>query len=183
MQEQEMLELIRQRDPKGAEELLRHYGPLMRYIICAILPNRQDQEDCLSETAMRVWEKIETYDSSRGSLTAWLTALTRNGALNYSRNNSHTAPMENQQDILENVPSDKPTPEEEMLRQEQKEAVKRAVGRLSAGEQVLFYRKYYYLQSTAQIASELGTTERSIEGRLYRLKKKLRKLLGGDMYE
>lgn len=183
MQEQEMLELIRRRDPKGAEELLRHYGPLMRYIICNILPNKQDQEDCLSETAMRVWEKIETYDSSKGSLTAWLTALTRNAALNRSRQNTRVIQMENQQDISENMPSDELTPEEKMLRQEQKETLKRAIGRLSAGEQVLFYRKYYYMQSTAQIASELGTTERSVEGRLYRLKKKLRKLLGGDIYE
>ena len=32
----------------------------------------------------------------------------------------------------------------------------------------------------AQIASELGMTERAVEGKLYRLKKKLRKMLGGD---
>ena len=36
---------------------------------------------------------------------------------------------------------------------------------------MLFYRKYYYLQPTAQIAAELGMTERAVEGRLYRLKK------------
>jgi RNA polymerase sigma-70 factor (ECF subfamily) len=45
---------------------------------------------------------------------------------------------------------------------------------------VIFFRKYYYLQTTAQIASETGMTERAIEGRLYRIKKRLRKLLGGD---
>ena len=40
----------------------------------------------------------------------------------------------------------------------------------------------YYLQSTAQIASELGMTERAVEGKLYRLKKKLRKMLGGEVH-
>ena len=44
----------------------------------------------------------------------------------------------------------------------------------------MFYRKYYYLQSTAQIASELGMTVRAVEGRLYRLKKQLRRMLGGE---
>ena len=44
----------------------------------------------------------------------------------------------------------------------------------------MFYRKYYYLPSTAQIALELGLTERAVEGRLYRLKRQLRKLPGGD---
>jgi RNA polymerase sigma-70 factor (ECF subfamily) len=47
---------------------------------------------------------------------------------------------------------------------------------------MLFYRKYYYRQSTAQIAAELGMTQRSVEGRLYRIKQKLRKRLGGDGY-
>ena len=41
--------------------------------------------------------------------------------------------------------------------------------------------EYYYLQPTSQIASELGTTERAVEGRLYRLKKRLRGMLGGEL--
>ena len=45
----------------------------------------------------------------------------------------------------------------------------------------LFYRKYYYLQSTAQMAAELGLTERGVEGRLHRLRKRLRKELGGEL--
>ena len=47
-------------------------------------------------------------------------------------------------------------------------------------ERLLFYRKYYYLQTTARIAAELGMTERAVEGKLYRLKRRLRKMLGGD---
>ena len=43
--------------------------------------------------------------------------------------------------------------------------------------------KLSYLQSTAQIASELGMTERAVEGKLYRLKKQLRKMLGGEVHE
>lgn len=42
-------------------------------------------------------------------------------------------------------------------------------------EKILFYRKYYYMQSISQIAAEVGMSERSVEGRLYRLKQKLKK--------
>ena len=55
-----------------------------------------------------------------------------------------------------------------------------ALARLGQNDRALFYRKYYYLQPTAQIAAELGMTERAVEGRLYRLKKRLRTMLGGD---
>lgn len=53
-------------------------------------------------------------------------------------------------------PSPELTPEEALLRQERQTALQAALGQLSAGERLLFYRKYYYLQSTAQIALELG---------------------------
>lgn len=179
MQNQEIIDQIRQRDPRGAELFLRHYGPLMRYIIAPILPNPQDQEECLSEVAMRVWDKIELFDAERGSLNAWLTALTRNTALNRSRRNKY---VEVSQEISTDIPSTEPTPEEAVLKKERKDELNKALEQLSPKEKLLFYRKYYYMQSTAQIASELGTTERAVEGKLYRLKKKLKKLLGGDRY-
>ena len=69
---------------------------------------------------------------------------------------------------------------EAILQAERSAAVHNALGRLSPGDRALFYRKYYYLQSTAQIASELGMTARAVEGRLYRLKKRLRTMLGGE---
>lgn len=39
-----MIELIKRRDEKGAVLLLRHYTPLMRYIIEPILENEQDRD-------------------------------------------------------------------------------------------------------------------------------------------
>lgn len=84
MGEQEIIELLFQRDEKGMNELLTQYGALIRYIIAPIFQNVQDQEDCRSEVAMRVWEKISMYDTQRGSWTTWLTTVARNRALNYN---------------------------------------------------------------------------------------------------
>ena len=148
MNEEEIISLLRAGEEQGAEELLRHYTPLMWYIIAPILPDVREQEECISETAMRVWEKIGQYDPERGSWTAWLTALTRNGALNRAR----------------------------------QEVLTTALYALPERDRLIFYRKYYYRQSTAQIAAELGMSERAVEGRLYRLKKQLRDQLGGIIH-
>ena len=103
--------------------------------------------------------------------------MARNTALNRRRQNR---PAE---ELSPELSSPAPTPEEQVLRRERQEAVNDALRQLSARDRLLFYRKYYYLQSTAQIASELGMTERAVEGRLYRLKSRLRDLLGGDAHE
>ena len=67
-----------------------------------------------------------------------------------------------------------------MLRRERIQALEQALNQLNRTDYLIFYRKYYYLQSTARIAAELGFSERAIEGRLYRIRKKLQKQLGGD---
>lgn len=179
MDEQELVELLRAGDDAGAEALLKHYGPLMRYIIAPILPNSHDREEFLSEVVMRIWEKIGSYDPERGSWKGWLTALTRNAALNRARRNGRADEAE----LSADLPVQGPGPEEELLLRERREALNRALARLSARDQALFYRKYYYLQSTAQIATEVGLTPRAVEGKLYRIKKRLRELLRGDGYE
>lgn len=176
MDEQEIIALLRARDERGVEQLLRQYGPLLRYVIAPILPDGQDREECLSSCAMRVWERIESFSPERGSFRAWLTAIARNAALNMTRRARPDAEA-----LPPNTVSDAPTPEEALLRRERSAALLAALAELPLRERTLFYRKYYYQQSTAQIAAELGLSERAVEGRLYRLKKRLRKALGGDV--
>lgn len=149
----------------------------MRYVIAPILRDPQEREECLSEATMRVWEKIDAFQEERGSWNGWLTSLTRHAAPTHARRISRHGGAEA-------LSEDPPLPGADaggvLLHQERQTALQAALGQLSAGERLLFYRKYCYLQSTAQIALELGLTERAVEGRLYRLKRQLRKLPGGD---
>lgn len=177
MGEKEVIQLIRDRDPAGMDQLLLHFGPLMRYIISPILSDGRDREECLSDAAMRAWDRIEQFDPEKGSWTGWLTALTRNTALNRARGQKGA-----EGELTEDLPAQSPGPEEALLRRERLEELQKLLRTLSIKDQALLYRKYYYMQSTAQIAREMGTTPRAVEGQLYRLKKQLRKRLGGEDY-
>ena len=180
MTENEIIYLIINRSEKGLDEFLRHYGPLIRYIISPILNNASDREECISEISLTVWEKISLFDKSKGSFTSWLTAISRNSALNKKRKAKISLSVE---DISKELPSDLPTPEEAILQKEREQALSDALRKLSEKELTLFYRKYYYMQPVSQIAAETGMTERAVEGRLYRIKRKLRKAMGGDENE
>ena len=173
MGESEIIELIRARDERGAEELLRHFGALIRYVIAPILPDERDREDCLSEVLMRIWDGIGGYDPARGSWRAYISAAARNTALNRARTD-RTA-----EDLPDGV-SAQPGPEEAVIAREEIDELRRAIDALPPGDRALIYRKYYYCQSTAQMASELGLTARAVEGRLYRIKKRLGAALGGE---
>ena len=57
--------------------------------------------------------------------------------------------------------------------------LKDALKSLDKLEAEILLRKYYYMQETRQIGAELGLSERAVEGRLYRIKKKMMKKMGG----
>ena len=176
MDDAALVALLCQGDQAGMEELHRRYGGMIHYIVRGILSDPRDVEECLSDIYLRVWREAPRYDPARGSLAAWLTAIARNQAvsrLRADRRHAGQLPLDAVQDLGEG-------PEEALLRQERMDQFRSALSRLSGGEQRLFYRKYYYLQSTGQIARELGMSERAVEGRLYRLRKKLRAQLGGE---
>lgn len=180
MKEKEMISLLLDKDETGLQKFLKHYTPLIRYIISPILSDTSDREECISEIAFTVWDKISLFDSEKGSFTSWLTAVSRNTALNRKRK---IRPSVSVEDIPTEIPSLLPSPEDLILQKEAQKALSEALKNLSKKELTLFYRKYYYMQSTSQISAETGMSERAVEGRLYRIKRKLRKHMGGDANE
>ena len=172
MPDSEIIRLILSKDERGLTELLNRYEPLIRYVITPILKSPEDVEECLSDITFRIWDKIRLYDSSCGSFKGWLTAVSRNAALNHA---AKLRRREYREEIGENSPAEDPTPEEEVLRREQQERLEKIINNLMPGEKLIYYRRYYYMQTVSQIAAELGMSERSVEGRLYRLKQKLKK--------
>ena len=180
MKDHEIVSLLKSNHPDGLKQLLKEYRPFFYYIITPILPNEQDREDCILEISTRIWEKIHLYDEEKGNFLSWLTSFTKNTALNYYKKNKKHGHWE---ELTETIPDKFPTPEDYIIKKERQEKLLQAINRLSHSDKLLFYRKYYYMQSTAQIALEYGTYVRAIEGKLYRIKKQLRKFLGGDFYE
>ena len=175
MKDKEILALLREKDPRGMEALMARYSRLVRYVVGGVLRDAHDAEECVSDVWMSMWEKAERFDESLGSLTTWLTAVARNAAINAARAAARRAG----EPLHEDHPSPD-TPEDALLRAERARALQAVINRLEPRERDLFYRKYYYMQSVRQMAAELSLPERAVEGRLYRLRKRLQNMLGGD---
>lgn len=166
-------------EPDALEAVSAAYTPLLNYVIFAILEDKQEREECVADILHQVWCAREQFDPEKSSFTTWLTILARNAALNRRRDQRRRETGRAEWD--EKLPHPGDGPEEQVLKAEARERLQQAIRKLPHQEQVLFYRKYYYLQSTRQIAAEMGTSERAVEGKLYRLRKKLQKALGGEL--
>lgn len=175
MDDRQLMASIAGGDEAALQALLRRFTPMLRYILRPLLPDERDREECLADISLRIWQGAGSFDGAKGSLNGWLTALTRNAALNRARaKGTEDAPLE------DTVPHSGGSAEDALLRREQRARLRAVIAALPVQERDLFYRKYYYCQSTAQMAAELSLTERAVEGRLYRLRQSLRQQLGGD---
>ena len=171
----ELINALLAQEDGSLDQIKLHYGPLIRYVIAPILPDERDREEVFSDILVRVWERIGQFDPKQGSFKGWLSAIARNAAVDRARRNPPAGA-----ELIETIPAPNSDPEQELLRKERQQVLYQALNALEHREKALFYRKYYYRQSTAQIAAEYGTTQRAIEGRLYRIRQRLRKQLGGD---
>ena len=176
MDHAELIAALRERRPGAMERFQTAFTPLLRYIVAPILPDERDREECLSDVLLQVWDAIQGFDPGRASLATWLTHLARNAALNRRRSNKR---RREDPCLDEAAPGAVDGPEQSLIKAETAKALWDAVGRLGRRDRELFLRKYYYYQPTAQIAAELGLTARAVEGRLYRVRKRLQMELGG----
>lgn len=167
-----------ERSDGAMDELRLHYWPLIRYVITPILRDQRDREEVFSDVLIRVWDRIDQYDPKSGSWTNWLSAIARNAAIDRLRREPPPGA-----ELTDTIPAPRSDPEQELLRKERQRELMDALNTLDHRDKAIFYRKYYYRQSTAQTAAECGTTVRAIEGKLYRIKRKLREKLGGDFYD
>lgn len=173
--DEDLIRLLVSRDEGGLALLRSQYDGLIRYFARGILPDARDLEECVSDVYLAVWEKAGTYDAAKGKLSTWLAAIARNTALNIQKRNKPDG-----QPLADSAAAPGQSPEGRLLDQEALRRLTSAINCLPAADRRIFYRKYYFLQPTAQIAAELGTTTRAIEGKLYRMRKRLQKKLGGD---
>ena len=66
-------------------------------------------------------------------------------------------------------------PEQRVIFQEEVQALSRIIAGLRKKDRELVLRRFYYLQSTKQIAEAMGMSENAVDSRLSRLRKKIRK--------
>jgi RNA polymerase sigma factor (sigma-70 family) len=84
----EMISLLLQRDRKAFERLYDDYSAAIYGLVLKILRDEALAEDALQDAFVRIWQKIHTYDASKGRLFTWMLNLARNIAIDKLRANT-----------------------------------------------------------------------------------------------
>jgi len=172
----ELVEAARNGDIESLGKLCcRHYVRMVGVAYC-ILSDRHLAEDAAQE-ALAVVCRHFSHLKSPEKFSKWVTTICRNKARRMAK--SKAVPVGRE------VPKDVPAPpcenpRVELERRELLELVRRMVWQLPVSQREVVVLFYYIKLSYAEIAETLGISEKAVDGRLARAKKRIAERLERD---
>ena len=178
MEDKEIVQLYWDRDERAISESDGKYGPLCRSVAMRVLENREDSEECVSDTWLRSWNAIPP--KRPDPLGPFLAKITRNLALDRWRKD-HAAKRYAGETVLvleelEELVSGESL-EDEVQRRELVRVLNGFLEGLSEGETDLFLRRYLAFETLESLAEQWGRSVSGIKKRLVRLRQKLQEHL------
>lgn len=152
-----------------------HTGTIARNI----LRDPENARECVNDTWLQTWNSVPPHKP--GILSSYLGTITRNLSLTRYRA-AHTQSRRGDwlnvayEELQESLPSAN-NPEEEVDAKVLGAALNRFLAALPPKDACLLLRRYWYLDSIAQIAKRYGMPDGSVRSRLHRLRRKLRSYL------
>lgn len=179
LEDREIIDLYWLRSESAIEETDKKYRNRCIYIARNILNDISDAEECLNDTYMTAWNRMP--DERPKFLGAFLFRIIRNHAMNRLRylvsGKRKSEGMLSFDELDECIADTTGDIEDTTDESELSEVLNEFIDGLDYKKRFIFIRRYWYLDSYAQISDLCGEKEENINMMLARTRKSLRKYL------
>lgn len=184
MNDQKIIQLYFEKDERAIDETARKYGAYCYSIANNILGSHEDSEECVNDTWLKTWNTIPPEKPAR--LHSFLARITRNAAIDCYRRQCADRRIKGNMQILfnelEECLPDNDMVETEIEATELTHIINHFLHSLPERECNIFLRRYFYAESTANIAERYQIRQSNILMILSRTRKKLKKHLKREDY-
>lgn len=184
MDDDQIVELYWARSESAIEETAAKYGGYCHSIAYNILYDKEDAEECVNDTYLDAWNTMPPHKPS--ILSTFLGKITRRISIDRFRRGHADkrggGEMALVLDELEDCVSDSSDAEIAIEQAETARLIREFLGTLPLTECRVFLRRYWYMDSIADIASDYDFTESKTSSMLHRIRKKLRAKLESEGY-
>ncbi len=178
MEDREIVALYWERDPRAVSESQDKYGSFCGQLARNILEIREDAEECVNDTWLRVWNTVPP--KKPDSLQAYLGRIVRNLALDRWRHlhaQKRYAGTTVLLDELEECIPDGRHMEQTFEDREITRTIERWLRGLDRQDRVLFLKRYWYGVRLDELAEQAGCAPGQLARRMLRLRRQLRRTL------
>ena len=177
MEDSQIVAALFSRNDTALREISAKYQRLYQSILREILDDPQDIEECANDTLLAVWHSIPP--NSPKNLPAYICTLARRIAIDrlryHTRKKRGSGYDVSLSELEACLPAGKGTVRDDDIHI--RTVLNRFVRDLDTVTQVLFVRRYVWLESVESLAKRYGFSENTVAVRLYRARKKLKKVL------
>lgn len=175
IEDEKIIQLYFDRNEKAIQATADKYGHYCNSIAYQILNNREDAEECVTDTYLKVWNSIPPNKPS--VLRLFLGKITRNRAFDiYKKNTAEKRGGGEVAIVLDELAEcvvGGSEPDKEFNRKQMQDAINSFLGTLSKERCAIFVRRYWYAESISEISKRYSMSENYVSVNLYRLRKKL----------
>lgn len=179
MDDNQIIELLFARTETALNEISSKYSRLYCSVIRNVLHDESDVHECENDVLLAVWNSIPPHKPN--SLSAYLCKLARRISIDRLRYNTRKKRNAEYTILLSELNDCLPAKEITTDHQEQNEHIRTVfsdfVRSLEPETQILFLRRYIYLEPVNSLAERFQMNENYVSVKLYRARKKLKKLL------
>ena len=161
-------------DDGAFTELMRAHYAFIYAIVIGIVNNPNDAEEVVQDTFLNAYRGLAQYEEQT-KLKSWLAKIARNRALNWLREQRIDTVSIN--DVSEDILQSTDSLDEQLIRREERELIRRAMETLSEKDREI--ARSYYLDGASydELIRAHGLSYKAISFRLSRAKQKLAKRL------
>ena len=184
MDDNRIVELYLLRDETAIKQTSEKYGSRLRSLAYGIVDDRQTAEECENDTYMEAWNNIPPHEP-RSYLYAFLARITRHISLNCCRDRSRLKRNAFICELSAEMEQCIPAPDDVECRIDDRalsEALNGFLCTLAEEKRNIFIRRYWYLDSIADISKRFALSKSKVKTTLFRCRNQLRKHLEKEGY-
>lgn len=184
MEDDKIILLYQNRDENAIKQTAKKYGSRLRAISFRITGDREISKECENDTYWETWNRIPP-SNPKDYFYAFLARITRFLSIDRCRERAslkrdgHIVELTDELEMC--IPSVNNVAEDVEARL-LGEAISRFLYTLSDEKQVMFMRRYFYLDAVSEIAKRLSISDSNVKTSLFRIRNDLRTYLIKEGY-
>lgn len=191
MKDEDIIKMILKGDSDKYAILIDRYSGKLFSTAYNYTHNHEEARDLVQDILIKAFNSLESY-KEQAKFSTWLYRIAVNRCIDWSRKGRskviNLACTYEEDNIFDTLVVETDGPEEAILRQENKELIRSALGTLPEIYKTVLILFYFEELKVQEICSILDCPKRTVETRLYRGKNILKatlkdELAGGELYE
>jgi RNA polymerase sigma-70 factor (ECF subfamily) len=178
--DEELMQLVRQGDPRAFETVFDRHGGAAFSLAYRMVGNRSVAEDVVQEAFLSIWRSRMRYETERGSVRSWVLGIVHHRTIDALRRNLVHDRRRTSAEGLEERQEAPERTDVEVARREEARSVRAALESLPEQQTRVIELAYFGGFTHNQIAEMLDEPIGTVKGRMRLGLEKMRRQLQGE---